>query len=144
MRKEKAPWLLVAALALGCGDNQVTGKIFFEGKPVTLGTVILLGPDGAQRSALIAPDGSYQIRGVVPGQTKFAVISVNPSAPPLDPEFDAQEKAKFKSIGQERPPPEDASKWFPLPASYADLQTSDLKGELQRGTTQLDLHLKKS
>jgi hypothetical protein len=143
MRKEKLPWLLLVTLALGCGENEVTGKVLFEGKPVTVGSVVLVGPDGTQRTSLIGSDGSYHVRGLTAGHTKLAVISINPAAPPADPVFAAQERDKFNSLGIELPPAEDASKWFPLPPSYANVESSHLTADLKRGANKLDLLLSK-
>jgi hypothetical protein len=77
-------WLSVAAMFLvgasGCGRTAtVKGKVTFQGRPVTHGSVILLSSDGKARSGVIESDGSYSVENVPAGDLKIGVISRNPS-----------------------------------------------------------------
>ena len=142
MRRQMLPWLLLMAVSAGCAENQVTGKVSYEGKPVTLGTVVFVGADGVPRATAIDRDGSFLVKGVSPGQARIAVISINPTQP-LDPQFEAELKAKYQSLGFPPPTRPDASSWFPIPQPYANVDTSELKADIVRGTTVVDVRLGK-
>lgn len=142
MRKGILPWLLLVATGCGqYGQNQVTGKVYFEGKPVSLGAVVFVGTDGAPRTGSIEPDGSFLVKGVTPGPARIAVASLNPAQ--LDADFEIELQEKFAKLGIPLPPPEpqNTSEWFPIPKAYGDVDTSELKADIQRGTTHFDIHL---
>src|SRR5438045_892164 len=82
----KGQWisgLLCASLlvsACGCGGTAtVSGKVSYQGRPVTYGSVIFLGDDNKARSGVIEPDGSYTVEKVFPGEALVGVISHDPS-----------------------------------------------------------------
>lgn len=71
--------LLLAAPAVGgCGKRggtTVSGKVYYEGKPLTSGSVIFIDARGNTLPTVIRPDGSYQVVGVARGEAKIAVVS---------------------------------------------------------------------
>src|SRR5579871_6375698 len=75
-------WLLAALAATACGcsrEASVSGKVTYKDKPVTYGTVIVLGPEHKASSGAIQPDGSYTVEGLVPGEAQFGVVSRDPA-----------------------------------------------------------------
>jgi hypothetical protein len=77
--------LSVVALA-GCGGETgptsypVTGKVTYRGKPVTTGRVVF-NPSGAGMEMVegeIQPDGSYRLKGAVPGEYRVTVHAFTP------------------------------------------------------------------
>lgn len=142
MTRRNLSWLLLLLPVVGCGDNQVTGTVYFDGKPVPLGTVVFVNAQGVHRGSLIEPDGSYHIKGAIPGLVRIAVASLNPAD--LDPAFEAELQEKFTKLGIPLPPPlKEVQDWFPIPAVYADIETSELRADIQSGATVFDIHLAK-
>lgn len=73
--------LLAAVLAVvtGCGDGRATvsGRITFNGEPVSRGAITLLPRDGKGQSVGAPVDGgSYEIRGVLPGEKTVQIIAI--------------------------------------------------------------------
>jgi len=66
-------WLALAVA--GCGDRAVAvrGKVTYQGKPLTGGSVTLVGPTGLVYSGAVQPDGTYAIEGVPAGSVKVGV-----------------------------------------------------------------------
>ena len=65
----------------GCGGaetHELSGTVTSGGKPVTWGTVTVIGSDNQPRSAPIRPDGTYTVAGLPPGPVRVAVTSPNP------------------------------------------------------------------
>src|SRR4051812_30756506 len=73
--------LLAFSLATGCGPatGNVAGKVYYNDKVVTSGFVTLVGTDGIPKNCPIGEDGSYKIDGVVAGEAKVAIRSLNPA-----------------------------------------------------------------
>jgi hypothetical protein len=131
----KAPWvvrLVAAALlagACGCARTAtVTGKVTYQGRPVTHGSVVFRSADKTARSGVIGPDGSYTVQGVHPGEVKVAVLSRDPS------------KARGKRTPEERA--EAKKSWFPLPRKFEDPETSGVGYTVEAGTVRCDIDLK--
>lgn len=144
MDRRLTAFLVFLALCLssgGCGGpNQVSGKVTFEGKPVSLGTIVFVGADGAPQTSLIASDGTFEVMGLRPGLAKVAVISLDPAG--LDPTFEAELQDKFAKMGLTFPTvAQTPSDWFPIPHAYADVETSQLTADIKPGTTQLEIKL---
>ena len=73
--------LVLLAGVGGCGRTaKVTGKVSYQGRPVTYGSVIFIdGTKAAGRMGVIGADGSYTVEGVTPGNVEIGVISRDPS-----------------------------------------------------------------
>jgi len=129
---------ILLAVAGGCNRTAtVTGKVTYQGRPVTYGSVIFQSADKTARAGVIAADGSYRVEGVLPGRATIAVISQNP--------------AKGRSVvrvGKPAPtatgasPSEPATGWFPLPARFESPASSGLSCEVDPGPSSHDIELK--
>jgi hypothetical protein len=128
--------LLLATLTVaiaGCGNSaNITGKVTFAGRPVTHGSVIVVGPNKTARSGAILPDGTYMVEGIPPGMVGIAVISRDP--------------AKGRSVVKRRPAEAEGTAasdgWVPLPAKYESPLSSGLGCTLGSGHTKHDIELK--
>ena len=141
------PAVLAAALLApaGCGEptTDVSGKVTYQGKPVTYGTVVVLDTAGAPKAGTIQPDGAYRISGVRPGPVKLAVSS--PPPPGSEP---ARKATGGRDRDDDKPPPnvtpaapEVIKNWFPIPDNYSDPNKSGLTGEAKSGQP-IDIDLK--
>ncbi len=61
--------------------HQLKGTVTYKGAPLTDGTIKLIGANGDIYMGSIARDGSYQIVGTTPGETKVAVAAVSIEIP---------------------------------------------------------------
>jgi hypothetical protein len=124
------PALFTAALLAGCGAGgdkpaSVSGHVTFNGKPVTSGTVTLVGPDGkASDPGTVKPDGTYSIAKSPAGKVKVGFD--NPPPPPVvnqpgvvNPE--AQEQA------------ETAARYTPTPLAYSNPDQSGVTLDIKAG-----------
>ena len=134
------PLLILLAGTWGCGRTaSVSGKVTYQGRPVTYGSVIFLSAGKVARSGVIKPDGSYGVEGVAPGAVKIAVISHDP----------AKGRSTLRGGKPTRPNERRAgsqsavvSGWFPLPTRFEDPNTSGLDYTLGSGRVSHDLDLK--
>jgi hypothetical protein len=136
-----ALWLsILLAAAGGCGKRAtVTGKVTYQGRPVTYGSVIFLSADNTARSAAIAGDGSYRVEGVPLGAAKIAVISHDPSkgrsvvrgSRPARGDNHAGTASKGLAAG-----------WFPLPPRFEDTMSSGLGCEVDSGRLHYEIEMK--
>jgi hypothetical protein len=133
-------WLLPLLAAVGGCRHSVTvgGKVSFQGRPVSYGSVIFVVDGRLARSGVIQPDGSYVVEELSAGTAKIAVISRDPS--------------KGRSVLRGGKPSEPGKKetsahnatplpWFPLPAKFEDPETSGLTCILGTGHLDYDLLL---
>lgn len=130
--------LLLLPLATGCGGGQakgtVSGKVTYQGKPLTSGIVTFVPETGAPQYADIQSDGTYRMTSAPAGLVK---IGVSPK------------QAAGMSSGMARPP-KDYRKLKPampksenLPAKkYTDPNKSNLTYTVTKGTQQHDIDLK--
>ncbi len=126
--------LLCLLVTSGCGGpGDLSGTVTYKGKPLSTGTVNVVGGDGIICSGIIQDDGTFTVTGLVPGKVQIAVTSINP----------AKQKsiAKPKS-GMEVAPKGDGSKWFAIPEQYADFERSGLTFDLERGPNSFPIELK--
>jgi hypothetical protein len=76
-------WIVALGVVAGCNDGpelaQVSGTVFYNGKPVESGVVMFQPPTGEMARGKIGPDGRYvletlgQSEGVLPGTCKVRV-----------------------------------------------------------------------
>jgi hypothetical protein len=135
----KARWagrlfaVVLLAGACGCGGTAtVTGKVRYQGRPVTYGSVIFLSADKTARSGVIGPDGSYTVEGVEPGDVKIGVISRDPSKARKHVGTGSKAAAPVKPA---------ARSWFPLPRKLEDPATSGLSCTVGAGHIRHDIDL---
>ena len=132
---------LVVAAAGGCGGGtgDLRGKVTFNGKPVTSGTVQVFLPDGSTRTSAIAPDGSYAVNDVPTGAVRIGVSSPNPKQRYDDLiAFAKTEEQKKKAV-----PPDSATvkSWVGLPDAAAQPESSGLSATIKPGDNHQDLAL---
>lgn len=84
----------IPALVAGCGGSggpemaKVSGKVTYQGKPLTKGTIsfISVDPSGSNANSVIGPDGSYTLQttnpndGAVVGEYRVIVSDIDPNA----------------------------------------------------------------
>jgi hypothetical protein len=126
-------------VAIGCagGDKpaSVSGKVTYNGKPVTSGTVVLIGEGKNSDPGAVQADGTYAIARAPLGRVKVAFdnpppVQSRPASPAQknDPEF--QEQAQ------------EAARYVKTPEKYKDPDQSGLSFELRRGKNTCDIDLK--
>jgi hypothetical protein len=130
-------FLLLAAALAGCfgggGKATVKGKVTCGPKTVKFGEVVIYGGDGIPKTGKINRDGTYQVDDVISGQGKIAVRSVHP-----------REVASIGRDEKAKPDPEDVKNYFPLPAKYADANSSGLTLTIKAGENSHDITLSES
>jgi hypothetical protein len=131
--------LLALPLATGCGGQTkgtVSGKVTYQGKPLSSGFVTFVLEKGSPLHSDIQSDGSYRMDNVPVGtvkigiQPKSASNQPSPSAMPRDP----REFAKIKKESTER--------GMPIPPKYTDPNRSELTYVVTKGQQQHDIALK--
>jgi hypothetical protein len=123
---------LLAVTAVGCGSSAgtVTGKVTFQGEPITIGTIAFIGPTGKVVSATIQ-DGAYTASDVETGLATITVTSHEPSPmmhPPTGPK-----------PGEPAPPP---LKYVPIPERYSNAKRSGVTYTVRPGKQTYDVALK--
>jgi hypothetical protein len=68
-------------LALASGST-VSGKVMYDGKPLTHGSVTFLTEDNHTYLGRVNQDGTYQIKGVPPGPVRIGVLASAPQGMP--------------------------------------------------------------
>jgi hypothetical protein len=132
--------LLFLVAAGGCGNRAtVSGKVTYQGRPVTYGAVIFIAGDGTARSAVIAPDGSYKFEGLSPGPFKIGVLSPDPSKGRSARRHHKAAPSQDGTVGSPGTP---GTTWFPLPARFETASTSGLDCTLGSGAVNHDIELK--
>lgn len=125
--------LLMATLALsGCGGGtgqpksaHVTGKVTFQGQPVTEGRLTFMSSISAG-SVEVTSEGTYRLtEGVPPGKYKVVLTPPSITKPPKVGEA-APELKKFNNI----------------PEKYRTETTTTLFAEIKEGNNTVDLELK--
>lgn len=122
-------WLLLAGVMLsGCGgsgkpEGSVSGKVTYNGNPVTSGTVNFLSPAGVGAQATIN-NGAYQVNGPL-ATGEYSVYVAPPLPMPQPP------GTKLA------PPPK-----FDVPAKYQDVKLSGLKVTVKVGRNDLPVAIK--
>lgn len=120
---------LLAALmvCIGCSrelpTGSVAGKVTFQGKPLAVGTVLLVNPaTGIGANAVLDPSGGFRIEGVRTGEYQVAIQ--RPPAPPPDE----------MAAGKEWTP-------SPVPDKYQVPDTSGLTVTINEGENTADFDI---
>lgn len=137
-------WMLVGLCVLmglvGCGSDSphvvpVKGKISYQGKPLTSGTVMLVPESsGYGATGQIQPDGTFTLTsfkqndGAAPGKYKVTV-EVFPEATPGAP----ASGLPGMEFGPDQKPP--------IPIEYSNVATTKLQALINDGPTELDFTL---
>ncbi len=133
--------LILSAFALtGCGEStgSVKGKVYFQDKAVTAGTVAFQRAANKLATGQIQPDGSYEVLNAVTGPNKISVrsqvVANVPQGKMMDP---GKMGASDKTKGQEAP----TAKGTTIPAKYADPEQSGVTYTVNSGPNQFDIKL---
>jgi hypothetical protein len=141
--------LALAPLSAGCGSKgTVSGKVFYQGKPLPGGTVTFQQETGAFHS-VIQDDGSYRVAGVLPGLATVTVSSPDPPRPAAPQSMEKMvEKAKVRKV---EIPPEMAKhmgdpeagkrRYMAIPSKYKDANKSGLTFTVKSGSQEFDIQL---
>ena len=139
--------LLAFGVMMGCGESglemaPVSGKVRWQGKPVTEGTITFYSSTGQMASGPIAADGLYILTtkekgdGAVPGSHSVTISArkVTGGAPmPKTIEDEVRIDAGLKPV---------KVTWL-VPEKYSQSRTSPLKREVQQGENVIDFDLQK-
>ena len=124
--------LLLAAV--GCGSRRATvyGKVTVHGKPVTEGTVSFVGANNEIASATLDGEGNYASPKVPRGTVKVGVQTLN----------QVQINRASANRPKGAPPlPSSLTNLIPVPAKYADPQTSGLSCDVQQARQEFNIDL---
>ncbi len=128
--------MLFASVGCGGGVGDVSGKVSYKGKPVTMGSVLVIGSDKVPRYGPIQKDGQFAIAGVPVGEAKVAVNSPDPRT------LHVSASNKLGGQSAAAPSPADIAAWFPLPEKAGDPLQSGLTIAVNRGANVVALELK--
>jgi hypothetical protein len=145
MNKHRLVSLAVLAIGvgvIGCGGNphapaRVSGKVTYNGKPVTGGSMAFVTPDGNSYPAQLGSDGTYTATDLPAGELVVIIDteSLNPAKkPPAG--SDAEKRMKYQ---MQKPPPGVADQPRPeqfyvkIPEKYSNPKTSPLTVTLTSG-----------
>jgi hypothetical protein len=129
--------VVIVALAAGCSDDtngRVLGRVRFNDRPLTSGTVIFTFPDGKTRTGEIDENGAYRVRDVPVGLAKVTVKTGSRVPPGLYPPKDVA-----------IPPPPGAGKEpepVKIPKRYQDPNSSGLSCNVRAGEQPFDIDLR--
>ncbi|MDY3555454.1 hypothetical protein R5W24_004597 [Gemmata sp. JC717] len=119
----------VAGLVGGCGSStddadKLTGRVTIGGQPAKDVTVVAIGPDRTEASALTGPNGEYALTKPPRGALRFRVTALVPPPP----------------AGVQAPPPPPGT--VTVPAKYAK-PDNELVFTFDGGHQTYDLELKR-
>jgi hypothetical protein len=140
--------LCLLLLAPGCGGRRrsvdhadVSGKVTYNGKPVTGGEITFVTAEGFASTGIIDPEGNYTIKAPV-GPVK---VSVN-NQMIVTAAAGGKVLAKQKGGSAARPGAPEATpikgKFMPLPPKYLKMDTTDLTYTVTSGSQTKDFDLK--
>lgn len=134
--------LVVFVGLTGCsGKTNLYGKVTYQGKPVTSGSVILVGPDGVAGVGNIEEDGKYAVNGITAGTIKVGVSSPSPSQ--SKPSRAAARQPNPGGRGPAPAPnPRPDPKWFPIPDKFSDPEKSGVVITVGAGSVEHPIELK--
>jgi hypothetical protein len=137
--------LILASLSVsGCGKSRgvISGTVKYQGKLVTSGTVVMIGPDEIPASSAIGPDGRYNLE-VMPGRVKVGVSSPSPDQTAAADRLTAVNlKRGAGPRVANTPPPAAPPGWFPLPDKFADADKSGVTIDVNGPNDSQDIDLK--
>jgi hypothetical protein len=130
--------LALPVLTIGCGGasgpvmGKVSGKVTYQGKPLTQGTVSFVSndPNGANANSVIGPDGSYSLQttnpsdGAVVGEYRVIVSDIDPNS--VNTPAPGEPVKKAQRI---------------IPEKYEKPETSGLTRKVEKGSNTIDIAL---
>jgi hypothetical protein len=141
--------LLLFLFFVGCGGGTtatVSGKVIYQGEPVTAGYVAFYGVDGKVDSGRIDADGHYTVYKAPVGDVKVAVLTADPTRKP--PSGGLSKGKQTGGLTKGKPPsdteitvPERVGKFVAIPAHYKNPDQSGLAFTVKSGAQTIDLEL---
>lgn len=128
----QAALCLILAFTSGCGTDgppsgTVSGRVTFQGEPVTSGVVNLTSQTlGIGASGTLGEDGQYHIADQLKTGEYKVIITLPPPPPPRPEDGPPKPQQELKNI----------------PAKYRSEATSDLTATIHEGTNTADFDLK--
>jgi hypothetical protein len=133
--------LTLTIAGCGSGTGELSGKVYYGEKTLGYGSVVVYGRDGKPHTGAIESDGAYSLTDIPAGEARLAVVSLDPSKKRAMP--DRKYKGKTgKGMTVVELLPGDPSLWFEIPAKYNDVNTSELKITISRGSNTHDIRMK--
>jgi hypothetical protein len=128
--------LVICSLATGCGKSKgtVSGKVTYQGKPLTSGLVTFVPEKGAAVYSPIDAEGKYRVENVPLGLAKISVgegNAGNQEAPP-----------KPRNPGGMTEFMVPKNKGLNIPAKFKDPEASGITHQVEQGTRERDIDLK--
>lgn len=128
------PFVFLGALSLvGCKSGsgpagEVSGKVTFEGKPVTEGTVTFQSDAGTGDEGTLNAEGAYSLKRPLPtGDYKVFIL------PPVVKSVDPKTR---RTVSDLKPMPD-------IPEKYRSQATSDLKAKIEPGKNVHNFEMKR-
>jgi hypothetical protein len=117
---------------------EVEGRVTYKGAPLPEGVVLFLAEDRRQDIGSINPDGTYVVKHAPLGRNKVSVQTL-PSVPESVPAVRVRNEPEKKGMptGDKSP-----ARSVPIPARYANTDTSGLTFTVQEGSNRYDIELK--
>lgn len=146
-----SPLLLV--LGLGCGPtNQntsvISGKITYNGNPVTAGTITFQPEQGPSFTRPISADGTYTNTDMPTGEFKVTIETESANPDRKTPTYGQGNQTSSPAPGGAPPggtvtqgPAAGGGKYVKIPAKYADAKTSGLTVNVAAGKQTKDFPL---
>jgi len=138
--------LLFAVLVVGCSRSplsreqaDVSGTVFYKGKPLPGGQIIFATAQGHIVKAPIDPQGHYQCR-VPLGEVQLAVDNRMLDPKPSSRQRPSVPEAALKHQGDPKEEPIRGT-YVPLPTKYHAPESSGLKYVVTKGGQTYDVHL---
>lgn len=128
----------------GCGSKgskgaTLTGKVMYKDQPLTGGSITLHSADGKgkQYKTAIAPEGTYAIGEITPGQW---VVTIETES------IRGQTGVSYKAPPGETAPDMGVklAKYVPIPKSYGNPNSTPLQVKVKRGKNKQDFKLDES
>jgi hypothetical protein len=152
-------FLFVAIMGTtGCsgGRGNVSGKVTFRGRPVMIGSVVMIAKDEKPVTGRLEEDGSYSLKDVPVGEVQVGVVSRDPDiaanrarAMSMIAKYAAKRKAAGKDNARDMPRLEASPasarakrKWVRLPKDVEFPDRSGITTTIQRGDNTFDVDLK--
>ena len=130
--------LLLAAIVLGVTGcdrgppiSEVSGKVTFQGQPVSEGVINFASESGFGAQARLAADGSYSLRSHHGKGIPLGSYKVSIAPPPFDPVPADLSK-----------PPAERPQYPDIPARYRSFDTSGLTAEVREGGNVFEFDMK--
>jgi hypothetical protein len=148
-------FLTVSAVA-GCkGKANVVGKVRYNGKELTFGSVSIEGENGIVIVGQIGTDGSYRVEGVNRGKARVSVSAMNEKfgemmaalagqgkAMPKDEEAAKKMAGRSGASGPGQGVNIDPQQYSAIPLFYQDFGTSGLTVDVNSSETKYDIELR--